>query len=294
MLRKVFRAGTAGGALALLLLMLVISGCEKQNPVQAPVDQAQDEELRLIDDFEASLEAELSSLNKSTVTEITGPTVITEPGNYKVVNDFSATSDAIVIQADDVRLDLNDHTITGPGNKTGRGIVLDGVSHVVVRNGTLRTFGVGIALLESSKSIVKNVRVRGGDEVPGPPQIGILLVNSYKNLVRNNEFLDVNLGLFVRGGGSFENRLAHNLVRGGDNGLLGICYNPAAGQGPAGPYNDLVRFNTLNRFGVGIQTSAGSANNRFNRNTIYYFNQAWEDFNGTNEFRNNRTKQITP
>jgi len=294
MLRKVLNANSAVGALALLLLMLIIAGCENQNPVQAPVDQEQGEELRLIDDFEASLEAEISSLNKSNVTEITGPTVITEPGNYKVAEDFSATSDAIVIQADYVRLDLNDHKITGPGNKVGRGIVLDGVSNVIVRNGTLQTFGTGVALLGSSKSIVKNVRVRGGDEVPGPPQTGVLLVNSYLNLVRNNEFLDVNLGLFVRGGGSYENRLAHNLARAGNNGVLGICYNPAAGEGPAGPTNDLVRFNTLNRFGAGIQTSAGSANNKFNRNTIYFFNQAWNDFNGTNEFRNNRTKQITP
>ena len=291
MLRKVLNANSAVGALALLLLMLIIAGCENQNPVQAPVDQEQGEELRLIDDFEASLEAEISSLNKSNVTEITGPTVITEPGNYKVAEDFSATSDAIVIQADYVRLDLNDHKITGPGNKVGRGIVLDGVSNVIVRNGTLQTFGTGVALLGSSKSIVKNVRVRGGDEVPGPPQTGVLLVNSYLNLVRNNEFLDVNLGLFVRGGGSYENRLAHNLARAGNNGVLGICYNPAAGEGPT---NDLVRFNTLNRFGAGIQTSAGSANNKFNRNTIYFFNQAWNDFNGTNEFRNNRTKQITP
>ncbi len=293
------KAFNAGGAPALLLLMLAIAGCERQNPVQAPVDQQQDEELRLIDDFEASLEAELSSLEKSNVTEITGPTVITESGNYKVVQDFSATSDAIVIQADKVRLDLNEHVITGPGNKAGQGIVLDGVSHVTVRNGTLRTFGAGVVLLESSKSIVKKVRVEGGDEVANPPagippQIGILLVNSYKNLVRYNEFLDVNLGLFVRGGGSFENRLAHNLARAGDNGLLGICYNPAAGQGPAGPTEDLVRFNTLNRFGVGIQTSTGSAENEFNRNTIYFFNQAWNDFNGTNEFRNNRTMQVTP
>lgn len=294
MLRKVLNAVSAGGALALLLLVLVIAGCENQNPVQAPIDQEQGEEFRLIDKFEASLEAEISSLSKSNVTEITGPTVITESGNYKVAGDFSATSDAIVIQADHVRLDLNDHKITGPGNKAGRGIVLDGVSHVTVRNGTLQTFGIGVVLLGSSKSIVKNVRVRGGDEVPGPPQTGVLLVNSYLNLVRNNEFLDVNLGLFVRGGGSYENRLAHNLARAGDNGLLGICYNPAEGQGPAGPYNDLVRFNTLNRFGAGIQTSAGSANNQFNRNTIYYFNQAWNDFNGTNEFRNNHAKQITP
>ena len=66
------------------------------------------------------------------------------------------------------------------------------------------------------------------------------------------------------------------------------------GEGPAGPTNDDVRNNLLDRFGIGIQTSEGSASNRFSSNTIRYFNLAWQDLNGTNEFLHNETMQISP
>ncbi|MCI0697836.1 right-handed parallel beta-helix repeat-containing protein [candidate division KSB1 bacterium] len=287
--------------LAILTLAMMIAGCQNDDPIQAPNRQESAEAADLAVMLEKNLEAELQSLRKaaSRAREITGPTTITASGVYEVVNDFSATSDAIVIRADRVLLDLDDHVITGPGNKTGRGIVLDGVSRVLVKDGTLKTFGAGVVLLNSSQSAVKEIEIRGGDEPANPPaghppQIGILLVNSYRNLILENDCKRVNLGLFVRGGGSHDNLILHNSARGGNNGLLGICYNPAEGQGQAGPTNDLVAGNLLNRFGTGIQASAGSAQNKFNHNTIYYFNKAWEDFNGTNEFRGNRTRQIAP
>jgi hypothetical protein len=55
-----------------------------------------------------------------------------------------------------------------------------------------------------------------------------------------------------------------------------------------------VTHNLLDRFGTGIQTSAGSADNRFRFNTIRYFDRAWQDFNGTNEFLHNESMQISP
>lgn len=286
--------------LAILTLIFII-GCQKETPVQVPSRQENVEANRVNPEFKFSLEAELQSLGKTSARarEIIGPTTITAAGVHKVVNDFSATSNAIVIRADRVLLDLNNRIITGPGNKAGQGVVLDGVSHVLVKNGVLLTFGVGVVLLNSSKSMVKKIQIRGGDEFADPPngippQIGILLVNSYKNHILGNDCHRVNLGLFVRGGGSHDNFILRNAVVGGNNGLLVICYNPADGQGPPGPTGDLVSHNFLNRFGLGIQASAGSAQSRFNHNTIYYFSKAWEDFNGSNEFKGNRTIQIAP
>lgn len=234
-------------------------------------------------------------------TPISGPTEITEPGVYRVVNDFSvpaATGDGIVILADNVRLLLDGHTITGPGNKMGRGIVVTDAEHVFIGNGTLRTFGIGVALLGSNRCAVREIRIEGGDETAAPPanppQIGVLLVDSFKNRIVENVLELVNLGIFVRGAGSYGNRIARNEVTGGQNGLLAICYNPAAGAGPAGPTHDDVRNNSLKRFGKGIQTSAESAYNRFFGNTIYYFDVAWEDLNGTNEFLHNDVMQVSP
>ncbi len=232
---------------------------------------------------------------------IDGPMEITEPGVYRVTRDFSvseAEGDAIVIHANFVWLDLAGHTITGPGNKIGRGVVADDARFVLIANGRLETFGIGVALLDTDRSAVAFVEVQGGDEMAAPPaippQIGILLVNSARNSIRWNEVNDTNLGFFVRGGDSFENHIRGNEAVAGDHGLLAICYNPAEGEGPEGPSHDVVRRNLLSRFGTGIQTSAGSAYNLFARNRIEYFVSPWVDFNGTNEFVDNTTIQLLP
>ena len=163
--------------------------------------------------LEAAIISESDIISASLVartSEISGPTVITEPGTYIVVSDFSVPAnpgDGIVIRADHVLLMVRDHVLTGPGNMEGRGIVLDGVQHVLVMGaGVLRTWGIGVALIGTSHSSVRGIRIEGGDAIAMPPtippQIGILLVNSAENSIRRNDCRLVNLGVFVRGGGS--------------------------------------------------------------------------------------------
>lgn len=283
--------------------IIFLAGCEKENPLISPEESLS---KNISNAFKKNIEAEISSeeisvnLPRGFIHEITGPTVITQPGIYKVVNNFSVTSgDGIVIQSNHVLLWIGNHTLTGPGNKIGRGIVLEGVQHVLVWGGNLETFGTGIALENTSKSAIKNVRVLGGDEFADPPnnippQIGTLLLNSSRNQILHNNFHLINLGIFVRGQGSYSNKISLNKVKGGMHGLLAICYNPAPDAGPEGPTNDKVFLNNLERFGVGIATSEGSAHNTFSFNRIKYFNEPWVDNNGTNRFLFNRTMQITP
>ncbi len=237
----------------------------------------------------------------ATVTPITGPTVISEPGDYVVTSDFTVTDpagDAIVIRASNVRLSLGGRTITGPGNKQGRGIVLEGATNVSVEGGSVRTFGIGIALIGTRRSSVSNVAVEGADEFADPPaiapQIGVLLVNSAMNTIRGNRLERVNLGIFVRGAQSYENRIQQNAATAGFNGLLGICYNPAAGEGAVGPQRDQVQQNTIDGFPKGIQASDESTNNRFVANVIRFTDVAYEDRNGSNQFVGNRSTDLTP
>jgi len=288
-----------GCALAFALAAVSFSaffnaGCQQED-VLAPSSETIDAEL----DREAAIEAS-AGLSHAGPTPIAGPTVITKSGRYRVTEDFQVLEgDGIVIRCSHVVLDLGGHTITGPGNKLGRGIVLEGSHGSVLRKGRLERFGIGVALLGSNESTVRQIDIVGGDEFADPPngvapQIGSLLVNSAENSILNNDLSLVNLGIFVRGGDSFENRIRKNQVTGGANGLLGICYNPAEGEGPGGPHDDDLRNNVLNRFGTGIQFSVGSAENRFARNTVYYFASPWNDFNGSNEFVGNTTMQVTP
>jgi hypothetical protein len=230
---------------------------------------------------------------------IDAPTVITHPGAYRVTGDFDAAGDGIVIQSSHVLLLLGNHTITGPGNKSGRGIVLSGVSNVLVMGGSLETFGTAIVLENTYRSSVRRISVSGGNEFADPPngispQIGVMLINSAENWIAQNSFDQVNLGIFVRGGGSYGNRIFRNDVVGGSNGLLAICYNPDGLGTPDGPTQDNVHHNWLSKFSTGIVTSAGSASNLFAQNTIEYFGNAWADHNGTNTFVRNQVTQILP
>jgi hypothetical protein len=228
---------------------------------------------------------------------ISEPTVITQPGFWFVTEDFMASGDAIVIESDWVYLYVGHHTITGPGDKEGRGIVVDGARHVAVVGGQLNTFGMGVVVNNSERVAVRHVDITGGDEYADPgagiaPQIGIMLVNSSRCHVAGNKTELVNLGIFVRGGDSYRNRICRNWVTGGDLGLLGICYNPDGTGDPSGPHDDKVCFNSLKRFRIGIQANSGAEDNRFAFNLIHYFVMPVEDVDGTNTFHRNRTREI--
>jgi hypothetical protein len=100
--------------------------------------------------------------------------------------------------------------------------------------------------------------------------------------------------MFVRGDGSYDNTLYLNYVRGGDMGLLGVCYNPDGLGTPAAGHDDTIIRNLILRFPRGMQFVAGSHDNKILVNTIQYFNLPWEDFNGSNQFLLNWTRQIQP
>ena len=298
-------------ASAVALLMLVsVAGCGQVHRSIAPEADIAGEgavtnaaTLAKLDLADAALDSDDDDDRPgwhARATAINGPTTITRPGDYRLASNLQiASGDGIVIKANRVRLWLGDYRLRGPGNKQGRAITIDGAEDVKIRGGKIERFGIGVAAIGSSDCSIKGVSIRGGDETAdpangNPPQIGILLVNSSENRISRNHLHDVNLGIFVRGGGSYENVIRRNEVVAGDHGLLGICYNPAMGEGPAGPRKDRVTYNTLNRFNTGIQTSAQSERNLFRNNSISYFTAAYEDLNGSNIFERNRTRQITP
>ena len=289
---------------ALVVLTFAAAGCGKAMRSTAP-DQAANSVFAseaatpVDDDEESSSDASADRDAMRLAQPITGPTTISSPGNYRLTEDLVAQGDGIVITASHVRLWLGENRLYGPGNKVGRAVVVDGAQDVTVSGGRIEHFGFGAVLLNASYCRLKELRIKGGDETAdprngNPPQIGIMLVNSAYNAVARNRLSGVNLGIFVRGGGSYSNRIKANHVVGGDHGLLAICYNPAPGGDPAGPRGDRVRRNFLARFGTGIVASAQSAENLFEQNTIRYFVSPYADQNGTNVFRNNRSEQIAP
>lgn len=90
---------------------------------------------------------------------ITGPTVITEPGSYVLVNNIGdlVTPAPITIQSDNVDLDLNGFTITG----LEPAILAEDVQHISVHDGFLYTYEDAIAFTNVTGFVIRNLTIQG-------------------------------------------------------------------------------------------------------------------------------------
>lgn len=209
--------------------------------------------------------------------------IITKPGTYVLNRGINVVSgDAIIIRASGVTLDLNGHTLStqNPGN--GRGVWIDGVNGVQVKNGKVSGFNLNITANAAQNLCVENLQIVGAGLAPsgGPSEIGILLLNVKGAKIKDNTITSVNLGLFVRGGSSCGNRIVNNTVTGSDtpgNNILGLCYNPAPGGAPTdpGPRGDLIYNNHISGYTDGMAFSPGSKANIVRENTIAFFSLAF-------------------
>lgn len=202
---------------------------------------------------------------------------INRAGNYRLSDDVSVTSgDGIVITASNVSLNLNGNTVKTSTAGTGRGIFINGVSGVSVKNGKVSGFNSNVMIMNATNVNVESLQIVGRGLAPnnGPSEIGVLIVNGRSVFFSRNNISSVNLGVFVRGGNSAGNRIFENVIVGGGNpanNLLGICYNPAAVGGTNGPRGDNIYNNHIARFNYAIAISAGSLHNIFNENTLASF-----------------------
>jgi hypothetical protein len=93
------------------------------------------------------------------------PITITQPGSYRLatnLTDIPLGKNAIEIQVDDVTIDLNGHSIIGPGifPTSAVGILALTTAHrPTVVNGAVRGFAQGIILHDSGT--IQNIRASG-------------------------------------------------------------------------------------------------------------------------------------
>lgn len=219
---------------------------------------------------------------------------ISRPGSYKLYNNYRvASGHAIIITASNVTLDLNGFSATttanatttapAPGPNGTRGITVQGARNVEIKNGHVAGFNSNVTVLDSQNVRVDGLQISGGNLAPagGPAEVGITVINSSACDIQNNTISSVNLGLFVRGGGSSGNRLMKNIISGGTitaNNLLGICYNPDGNPADSsGPRGDSIYNNHIARYGFAIAVSTGSVSNMFNDNTLASFTGAFRE-----------------
>jgi hypothetical protein len=216
--------------------------------------------------------------------------VISEPGMYFLDRNLTATAStpAIDITASNVTLDLNGYTITGPGGKQGTGIRVRNAQGVRVSNGRTANFAFHVMIANSANVTVTGLSLRGEGLVvtAPPPEVAVMIVQSRGVVVENNNIYNTGLGIFVRGGMSWGNRIVNNNITAATNGILGICYNPADGD-PQGPRADLIQGNHIANYGTGIQMAATAPYNVIRDNTIAFRNLAIEDLAGNNRLAGN-------
>jgi len=162
-------------------------------------------------------------------------------------------SDALVIGADDLTLDLAGHTISGPGAylTPWAGVRVAGHSGVTIEKGTLTGFQAGVVLDESTDSLVTKLTVHGNDQ-------GINLAGGGGHVVEKNDVYG-NGRDAIRLGLSSGNQVSKNTVT--DN-VFGIGVADLAA-------NNVVDKNTLRGNGAfAIALFSGATHNRVEQNDV--------------------------
>ena len=164
------------------------------------------------------------------------------------------------------------------------GIMIDGAGGVKVFNGHLAYLGVAVMVNNSSNVVLRDLHMRGqGVPVTAPPpEVGIMIAQSKNVCVEKNVIYNVGLGVFVRGGQSWGNRIDGNTITANTNGIFGLCYNPMPDD-PEGPRGDLVQNNLISGFNVGINVVPAAVSNVFRNNVIAFITSAMEIGNDTNQ-----------
>jgi hypothetical protein len=191
-------------------------------------------------------------------TEIASvPNTITAPGIYCLKKSLALPLQqgvAISIQANDVVIDFNGHTLENFPGAAGIGwaIYALNVRHVTLRNGTIRGFSMGVNLEDRSgnsmghlvEHLVLDLNTLAG-----------LSVDGRNSIVRNNRVMRTGAstntyGIFARGAGI---QVTGNVVTELVEAAGGIAVGITAYEAPGG----LVERNTVGNAGFGPSQSTG-------------------------------------
>lgn len=202
-----------------------------------------------------------------TVVISTCPTVITQPGTYSLANDLlCVNTDGIDIQASNVTLLLNRHTITQDsadfglvhvGISAGVGLPAGSTNVQIIGSGTITGFVEGVNFEQVSNSLVEDVISTGnffGFVVNGGFSAGCnQACPSTGNIFAGNTSTFNNQHGFTLNGG---NNNTFNANNASNNGADGILLFIATGNNVTG--------NTLNnngQSGIAITSGTGTGNN---------------------------------
>ncbi len=111
-------------------------------------------------DFQATLSV-ISSLSSiclfaCSAIPITAPTTISTPGYYCLAADGAGP---IIINANNVTLDLNNHTLAGSGIGSGSGIIVNSGNNRIIKNGKIRNFDTAILCNSNINTLINTLEI---------------------------------------------------------------------------------------------------------------------------------------
>jgi len=206
--------------------------------------------------------------------DLCGATIVS---NLKLDHDLTCAAGGLIVGADEIRIDLNGHTIAGSGS--GAGIDVAGGTRVSISHGTITNFEAGVRVFESTGVVIKGVEFNGNSDGVDC-QAGCMESTIKENEFRNNDAR----GIMLRGG-STDNIVKENILTGNNVGILlfgsidsTIKENIVSSSLLAGirlgvlATGNLIQENTVSANPAGIDiavTPTGSATgNSFIENTI--------------------------
>jgi parallel beta-helix repeat protein len=182
--------------------------------------------------------------------------------DFVLANDMTCTTDAFVINADNVTLDLGGHTITGPGmgpqtwpqpQLDSVGVRTGGHTNVTIRNGRISQFSTGIYFVDMERSRIEDVTSERN-------RYGFYLHASKGNAIRRSTVVANIYGLHLQDAND-------NLIEG--NNLIRQTYNSPGGFGIylyRSTGNRIIENTIENNVNWGIWFSDAKGNTIFHNN----------------------------
>jgi parallel beta-helix repeat protein len=182
--------------------------------------------------------------------------------DFVLANDMTCATDAFVINADNVTLDLGGHTLTGPGmgpqtwpqpQLDSVGVRTGGHTNVTIRNGKISQFSTGIYFVDMAKSRIEDVTSERN-------RFGFYFHASNGNAIRRSTVVANIYGLHLQDAND-------NLIEG--NNLIRQTYNSPGGFGIylyRSTGNRIIENTIENNVNWGIWFSDAKGNTIFHNN----------------------------
>ena len=187
----------------------------------------------------------------ATASDLCGTTIV---ANLTLDHDLTCPGNGLIVGANGIRINLNGHTIMGPGS--GVGITVANRTGVVIVGGTVKNFLAGVQLVNSTAIVVKENWFTGNQDAV------FLIGTSGSTIKENTAWQNSRVGIMLRPSGtrnSTQNLVAENTLTDNTNGIILV-------ETPTG---NVLKENMISgSSNAGINVNGGVSGNLIQENTF--------------------------